>query len=135
MLFTSRVRVRIEKSWDRSDAHLIVVGTYQRYGLGRIGHLSVSRGVLPYAPMSVAWVPLSAAAEQTRPLAEPCPEFFDDGIRLAARGALIVPVFHQFRGGCGRSLDVIAIPDWRGQYSGEVLSCFMRLLPRGRAGR
>jgi len=64
------VRVRIEKGWGRSDAHLIetareeradliVVGTHQRHGLGRVGHLSVSRGVLHYAPMSVACVPLS----------------------------------------------------------------------------
>lgn len=76
VLGTSRVRVRIEKGWARSDAHLIqvareeradliVVGTHQRHGLGRLGHLSVSRGVLHYAPMSVACVPASAALEQT----------------------------------------------------------------------
>ncbi len=64
------VRVRIEKGWGRSDAHLIemarkeradliVVGTHQRHGLGRVGHLSVSRGVLHYAPMSVACVPVA----------------------------------------------------------------------------
>ena len=66
------VRVHIEKGWGRSDAHLIemareeradliVVGTHQRHGLGRIGHLSVSRGVLHHAPMCVACVPVSAA--------------------------------------------------------------------------
>jgi nucleotide-binding universal stress UspA family protein len=76
VLGASRVRVRIEKGWNRSDAHLIqvareeradliVVGTHQRHGLGRIGHLSVSRGVLHYAPMSVVCVPTSAALEQT----------------------------------------------------------------------
>ena len=73
VLGASRVRVRIEKGWGRSDAHLIqvareeradliVVGTHQRHGLGRIGHLSLSRGVLHYAPMSVACVPMSATA-------------------------------------------------------------------------
>ena len=73
VLGASRVRVRIETGWDRSDAHLIqvareeradliVVGTHQRHGLGRVGHLSLSRGVLHYAPMSVACVPMSAAA-------------------------------------------------------------------------
>ncbi len=75
VLGASRVRVRLEKGWDRSDAHLIevareeradliVVGTHQRHGLGRISHHSVSRGVLHYAPMSVACVPVSAAVEQ-----------------------------------------------------------------------
>jgi nucleotide-binding universal stress UspA family protein len=70
---TSHVRVRIEKGWERSDAHLIemareeradliVVGTHQRQGLGRIGHLSVSRGVLHYAPMSAACVPAPPGA-------------------------------------------------------------------------
>jgi nucleotide-binding universal stress UspA family protein len=70
------VRVHIEKGWGRSDAHLIemarkqradliVVGTHQRHGLGRVGHLSVSRGVLHYAPMSVACVPVPAPLEQT----------------------------------------------------------------------
>lgn len=68
------VRVHIEKGWGRSDAHLIqmaqderadliVVGTHQRHGLGRIGHLSVSRGVLHYAPMSVACVPAGTEME------------------------------------------------------------------------
>ncbi len=69
------VRVRIEKGWGRSDAHLIqvaceeradliVVGTHQRHGLGRLGHLSVSRGVLHYAPMSVACVPTGTELEK-----------------------------------------------------------------------
>ena len=69
------VRARVELGWGRSDAHLIgmarqeradliVVGTHQRHGLGRLGHLSVSRGVLHYAPMSVACVPLHAAVAQ-----------------------------------------------------------------------
>ncbi len=76
MLGAGRVRVRMEKGWDGSDAHLIqvareeradliVVGTHQRHGLRRIAQLSVSRGVLHYAPMSVACVPLSAGLART----------------------------------------------------------------------
>jgi nucleotide-binding universal stress UspA family protein len=72
VLGASRVRIRFEKGWGRSDAHLIqmaredradliVVGTHQRRGLARLGHLSVSRGLLHYAPMSVACVPPSSA--------------------------------------------------------------------------
>lgn len=74
VLGTRGVRVRIEKGWGRSDAHLIevarkqradliVVGTHQRHGLGRVGHPSVSRGVLHYAPMNVACVPSCTALE------------------------------------------------------------------------
>lgn len=75
LLGPRRVRVRIEKGWGRSDAHLlqlateeradlIVVGTHQHQGPGRFGHPSTSRGVLHYAPMSVACVP---ATERTAP--------------------------------------------------------------------
>lgn len=81
VLGARRVRVRIEKGWDCSDAHLIqvareeradliVVGTHQRHGLDRIGHFSVSRGVLHYAPMSVACVPMSSDF----PMKTPCTE-------------------------------------------------------------
>ncbi len=62
------VRVMVEPALDRPDARLIelareaqsdliVVGTHQRRGLGRVGHLSMSRSVLRHAPMSVACVP------------------------------------------------------------------------------
>lgn len=62
------IRVRVEKQWGYSDAHLIqtateekadllVVGTHSRHGLARLGHHSVSRGVLHYAPMNVACIP------------------------------------------------------------------------------
>jgi nucleotide-binding universal stress UspA family protein len=68
LLAGTRVRIMLEAGWGRSDAHLIelareeqadliVVGTHQRHGLSRIGHPSVSRGVLHYAPMSVACIP------------------------------------------------------------------------------
>jgi nucleotide-binding universal stress UspA family protein len=65
------VRIVVEPMGDRPDARLIelaveaqadviVVGTHQRHGLGRVGHPSVSRGILRHAPMSVACVPASA---------------------------------------------------------------------------
>jgi len=71
MLGRSRVRVRFDSDWGRSDAHLIqlagaeradviVVGTHSRKGWQRIGHHSVSRGVLHYAPMNVVCVPAPA---------------------------------------------------------------------------
>lgn len=77
LLGTKGVRVRIEKDWGSSDAHLIqvareeladllVVGTHQRHGLARIGHHSVSRGVLHYAPMNVACVPVPPRQEQVK---------------------------------------------------------------------
>lgn len=73
LLGGSGVRVRIEKGWARSDAHLIemareeradllVVGTHQWHGLRRLSQFSVSRGILHYAPMSVACVPVPAGA-------------------------------------------------------------------------
>ena len=69
------VRIVIEPSVDCPDARLIelaveaqadviVVGTHQRHGLSRLGHTSVSRGILRHAPMSVACVPASAAAPE-----------------------------------------------------------------------
>ena len=68
LLGTSHVRIRFESGWGHSDAHLIelaaeeradliVVGTHSRRGWHRFGHHSVSRGVLRYAPLSVACVP------------------------------------------------------------------------------
>jgi nucleotide-binding universal stress UspA family protein len=68
LLGQSRVRVRIESNWARADAHLIrlaseeradliVIGTHSRSGWHRLGHHSVSRGVLHYAPLNVVCVP------------------------------------------------------------------------------
>jgi len=76
LLGRSRVRVRYEKNWGHSDAHLIqlageeradliVIGTHSRCGWHRLGHHSVSRGVLRYAPLNVVCVP-SRATEQLR---------------------------------------------------------------------
>jgi len=73
LLGARRVRVRCENGWGRSDAHLlqlaseeradlIVVGTHQHQGPGRFGAPSTSRGVLHYAPMSVACVPATGRA-------------------------------------------------------------------------
>lgn len=74
LLGTSRVRVIFEKGWGRSDAHLIqlateeradliAVGTHSRLGWQRLGHHSVSRGVLHYAPQNVACVPCRVLQE------------------------------------------------------------------------
>ncbi len=74
LLGASRVRVRFEKGWGRSDAHLIqlateeradliVIGTHSRQGWHRLGHHSVSRGVLRYAALNVACVPGQAAGQ------------------------------------------------------------------------
>jgi nucleotide-binding universal stress UspA family protein len=68
LLGRSRVRVRVEEDWGRSDAHLIqlaadehidliVIATHSRQGWQRLAHHSVSRGVLRYAPLNVACVP------------------------------------------------------------------------------
>ena len=72
LLGASRVRVHFETDWSCSDAHLIqlavqeradliVTGTHSRHGWHRLGHHSVSRGVLRYAPLNVACVPCQAA--------------------------------------------------------------------------
>jgi len=74
LLGRSRVRVRFETNWARSDAHLIrlateeradlmVIGTHSRRGWNRLGHHSVSRGVLRYAPLNVVCVPVHATEE------------------------------------------------------------------------
>lgn len=75
LLGRSRVRVRCDRDWGRSDAHLIqlageeradliVVGTHSRHGWQRLGHHSVSRGVLHYAPLNVVCVPAPASASR-----------------------------------------------------------------------
>ncbi len=64
----SHVRARYERGWAHSDRHLIhlaseeradliVVGTHSRTGWHRLGHHSISRGVLHYAPSNVVCVP------------------------------------------------------------------------------
>ena len=61
-------RIRVEPSLGRADvplveiarelqADLVVAGTHQRHGLGRVAHPSISRGLLRDAPMSVACIP------------------------------------------------------------------------------
>jgi nucleotide-binding universal stress UspA family protein len=68
------VEVKVESNWGRPDSalvhlasalasDLIVVGTHQWQGLKRLGHLSISRGVMRHATMAVACVPVSTAAE------------------------------------------------------------------------
>jgi nucleotide-binding universal stress UspA family protein len=62
------VRVRVETTLGRASSHLVemalaesadllVVGTHQRHGAGRLWHGSVSRAVVHEAPMSVACIP------------------------------------------------------------------------------
>jgi nucleotide-binding universal stress UspA family protein len=69
------VRVVVEPVVDRPDvrlielaaevqADLIVVGTHQRRRLGRVGRVSVSRGILRHAPVSVACVPAATFAQE-----------------------------------------------------------------------
>jgi len=71
LLGDGQVRVLVEPFVDRPDARLIelaeeakadviVVGTHQRQGLSRLGHHSVSRGILRHARMNVVCVPPSA---------------------------------------------------------------------------
>lgn len=71
-------RLRVSSGWGRSDAHLIhlaeveradlvVTGTHQRHGFGRLMHHSFLRGLLHYAPMNVACIPASAQNPEERP--------------------------------------------------------------------
>lgn len=77
------VRVCVRGNWGRTDiplaemaveaqADLIVVGTHQRHGLDRLRNGSVSRGILRYAPMSVACVPTPAAEPMAGPRIREC---------------------------------------------------------------
>jgi nucleotide-binding universal stress UspA family protein len=61
-------RIRVEPSIGRADSRLVeiareeqsdlvVAGTHQWHGLGRVAHQSISRGLLRNAPMSVACIP------------------------------------------------------------------------------
>jgi len=59
-----RLDVRIIALAVEAQADLIVVGTHQRHGLGRVGHSSVSRAILREAPMSVACIPATALAAE-----------------------------------------------------------------------
>ncbi len=82
LLGRSRVRVRFETSWGPSDAHLIelaaeersdliVVGTHSRCGWQRVGHHSVSRGILHHAPLNVVCVPVRVLDESATFFREP----------------------------------------------------------------
>jgi nucleotide-binding universal stress UspA family protein len=68
LLGEGAVRIRVEPSLGRADSRLVeiareeqsdlvVTGTHQRHGLGRVAHPSISRGLLRDAPMSVACIP------------------------------------------------------------------------------
>jgi nucleotide-binding universal stress UspA family protein len=83
VLGDDNVRVTVHGNWGRADhplvemaieaqADVIVVGTHQRHGLGRLQHGSVSRGILHRAPMSVACVPTPAAGRIAGPRVRTC---------------------------------------------------------------
>lgn len=72
ILGDAAARVRVVPGWGRADAALIelagqegadlvVTGTRQQHGLERLADASVARGLLRYAPMSVACVPTPEA--------------------------------------------------------------------------
>ena len=78
VLGEENVRVVVQGGWGRTDsqlvgmaaeaqADLIVVGTHQRHGFSRLGEVSVSRGLLHCAPMSVVCVPAPAAERMEVP--------------------------------------------------------------------
>jgi len=78
VLGEENVRVVVQGGWGRTDAQLagmaaeaqadlIVVGTHQRHGFSRLGEVSVSRGLLHRAPMSVVCVPAPAAGRMAVP--------------------------------------------------------------------
>lgn len=55
-----------------AGADVIVVGTHQRHGLGRLGHASISRGILHYASTNVLCVPPAAVPPPAQAAAREC---------------------------------------------------------------
>jgi len=83
LLGDQSVRVLVQGGWGRPDvqlvgmavdvqADLIVVGTHQWHGLDRLMEGSVSRGIVRYAPMSVACVPAPLSRRMEVPAVRPC---------------------------------------------------------------
>ena len=83
LLGSDEVSVQVEGNLGRADhpivgmamkskADLLVVGTHQRTGMGWLREGSVSRGILTYAPMSVACVPTSVASRMAVPHTRRC---------------------------------------------------------------
>ena len=77
------VSVRVRGNWGRADyqlldmaleseADLVVIGTHQWHGLNRLRGVSVSRGLLHRAPMSVACVPTPVPEPMTGPRIRVC---------------------------------------------------------------
>lgn len=75
ILGSDDAQARVRAGWERADstlidmakaaqADLIVTGTHQRRGLSRLWSLSLSRGLLCQAPVSVACVPVAATARR-----------------------------------------------------------------------
>jgi nucleotide-binding universal stress UspA family protein len=83
VLGTDNVTLIVQASWGRVDARLtdlatksgadlLVVGTHQRHGLGRLGSVSVSRGLIHHSSMNVICVPAQAAKRIEGPMVQPC---------------------------------------------------------------
>jgi len=83
LLGQKNVRILVQGGWGRPDAQLagmaaeekadlIVVGTHQRHGFSLLGASSVSRGILRYAPMSVACVPTPVGKRMEVPAIRAC---------------------------------------------------------------
>lgn len=83
LLGADNVRVSVRGNWGRADmplvemavearADLVVVGTHQTHALDRLRRPSISRGILRYAPMSVACVPTPAGAPMPGPRIREC---------------------------------------------------------------
>jgi nucleotide-binding universal stress UspA family protein len=64
-----RVDLRLVEIACEEQSDLLVAGTHQRHGLGRVAHPSTSRGLLRYAPMSVACIPAARVETGERPSA------------------------------------------------------------------
>jgi len=77
LLGNSGVRIRFERGWGISDAHLIQLASEEQADLIVVGnakgwpaaHASLGRGVMHYAPVNVACIPESAA--HTHPTSKP----------------------------------------------------------------
>ena len=83
LLGSENVTVRVDWNLGRADpplvgmaveakADLVVVGIHQRSGFGWLREGSVSRGILNYAPMSVACIPKPPATRMAGPFVRKC---------------------------------------------------------------
>ncbi len=101
LLGEESVSILVQGGWGASDAQLvgmaveaqadlIVIGTHQRHGLSRLGHVSVSRGILHSAPMNVACVPAPSAGRMEVPRIRECHRVLV-AVDLNERHGFVVP--------------------------------------------